>query len=86
MAQCAVFALLDGVSTPVLIASDADPCTSVVLLTPSEYAAWSASPLNLSAEDGLLLSVAILGVWGSAYAWRALARALNVDGHSTEET
>jgi hypothetical protein len=40
--------------------------------------------MNLSAEDGLALSVAILTVWGSAFAFRAAVRALGTsDGDQT---
>jgi hypothetical protein len=33
---------------------------------------------NLSAEDGFILAAAVIGVWASAVAIRALIRALNV--------
>jgi hypothetical protein len=78
MSQCAVIVNISG--QDVLAPSLADPCTTFVVLTPVEYAAIQASPFNLSAEDGLTLSVAILGVWAVAYSFRAIGRALNTDG------
>lgn len=82
MAQCVVVTTLSG--TDVLTPSSSDPCTGFVLLNPTEYSAWLVSPLNLSAADGLTLSVAILGVWAIAWGIRALARALNTDGEVNE--
>lgn len=35
--------------------------------------------LNLSPEDGLLLSGAIIGVWAAAFAWRAVGQALRAN-------
>ena len=81
MAQCAVIASVSG--TDVLVPSSADPCTGLVVLTPAEYAAIAASPFALSAEDGLALSVAIVGVWSAAYFWRSVRKSLEAnDGFS----
>lgn len=82
MANC-VFVDVDGV----VKASSADPCVSSVLLTPSEYALWVASPLNLAPADAALVSAAVIACWAAAFAVRALVRTLNVgdgdagDGH-----
>lgn len=82
MAQCAAVVMVGA--QEVLAPSIADPCTTFVLLTPTEYAGWQSSPLNLSPSDGLLLSAAIVGVWAAAFGWRALVRVLNSnDGDSS---
>ena len=78
MATC-VFVDVDGL----VKASVADPCTSAVLLTPTEYGLWVASPLNLAPADAVVLSSAVIACWASAFAIRALVRTLNVaDGDS----
>jgi hypothetical protein len=79
MAQCIVVNATGQLET-----TTADPCTTLLVLTPPEYAALNASPLNLSAEDGLTLSVAIVGVWSVAWALRALVHSLNTDGEVNE--
>ena len=64
--------------------SAADPCTGFFVLTPADYAGLNNSPLNLSAEDGFALSVAVVGVWACAFAARAVIRTLDVaDGEGT---
>ncbi len=73
MAQCAV---IDTAASGVLRASSDDPCTGFVLLSPTEYGLLNNSPLNLSAEDGAAIAVAIVGVWAGAFFWRAAIRAL----------
>lgn len=72
MAQCVAVA-----ASGVLTVSEADPCTSLVVLTPSEYAHMSNNPLALDAEDGFTVAVGIIGVWVSAYCVRAAIKALN---------
>lgn len=47
--------------------------------TPAPSSGQSAFPWSLTAEDGLALSVAILGVWATAFAVRAAIRALGSD-------
>jgi len=87
MATCAVIVNLSGqdVIAPQVAASGA-ACTSLVVLSADEYANWQNNPLNLSGSDGLLISAAVIGVWGAAFGWRALARTLNIgDGDSTSE-
>jgi hypothetical protein len=74
MAQCVV------ISAGAVVESTADPCTGFVLITPTEYGLLNISPLNLSAEDGLLLASAIVGVWAAAFSIRAAVRALGSDG------
>ena len=85
MSTCASIVNLSGtdVLAPTVAASGA-ACTDLVVLSADEYANWQNNPLNLSASDGLLLSVAIVGVWAAAFAWRALSHTLNNnDGNST---
>lgn len=78
MATC-VFVDVDGV----VKASVADPCTSALLLTPTEYGLWVASPLNISPADAVVVATAVIACWASAFAIRALVRTLNVaDGDS----
>jgi hypothetical protein len=79
MAQCVV---IDGGG--VVTASAADPCPGFVVLTPTEYGSFLASPFSLSAEDGATVSIAIIGVWAVAFAFRALAKALHTDGEVNE--
>ena len=43
-------------------------------------------PWELSVTDAGLLGTAILAVWVTAWGWKALARAINQDGASTEES
>jgi len=81
MAQCVAFAEA-GASAPVLVASP-EPCTSLVLLTPGEYAAFASNPFNLSVEDGALIASAVVSVWVVAFCVRALIRVLH-DGFSVE--
>lgn len=79
MTQCAV---IDA--NGFIVASAANPCTGVVLLTPVEYGLLNNSPLNLSLEDGSVLAVGIVAVWATAFAVRAVIRALGSDGAVTE--
>lgn len=63
-----------------------EPCTSLVLLTPAEYAAMAASPFYLSSEDGFVLGSAIVGVWAAAFAIRAAVRAVGAaDGPESDD-
>ena len=80
MAQCVVFD-----TNGFLVESLASPCTSLVVLTPTEYGLLNNSPLNLSLEDGALLGSSIVGIWAAAFAFRAAIRALHSDD-ATEET
>lgn len=66
MAQCVVI-----VGTAVEVTT-ADPCTTLLLLTPAEYSAMASNPFVLSPEDGLLISGAVVGVWAAAWCWKAL--------------
>lgn len=79
MAQCAV---IDTAASGVLRASDADPCTGFVLLSPTEFGLLNNSPLNLSAEDGFLVAAAIVGVWAMAFSWRAARLALGAENEA----
>ena len=81
MAQCVVFN-----ASGQLEASTADPCTSLVVLSPAEYGALSENPFRLSLEDGFQLSMGILACWVSAWCVRALIRALFVDDVTEERS
>lgn len=52
--------------------------TSLVVMTADEYAEYSASPFNLSAEDGTTVAWLIVGCWTAAFVVRALIKALHV--------
>lgn len=67
-----------------VVESSANPCTSFVLLTPTEFGLLNNSPLNLSLEDGSVLAVGIVAVWATAFAVRAVIRALGSDGAVSE--
>lgn len=64
------------------VAVEVDVCPGLILVTPVEYRSMSASPFNLSVEDGALLSGAIGGVWCLAWALRAIRSALDTDGET----
>lgn len=81
MAQCVA---IDGASGA-LVVVDVAPCTSLLVLTPAEYATLANSPWFLSPEDGALVGASIVGVWAAAYFWRAAVRALNVGDHGSED-
>ena len=81
MAQC----VIADPTTGALSVSSADPCTSLVVLTPAEYAVFSTNPLTLSAEDGATLSAAIATVWVVAWGIRAIYRAVGSDGLPADE-
>lgn len=48
-----------------------------VLITSDELSTFTASPFHLSAGEGGLVAVAILGVWAAAFSVKAAVRALN---------
>lgn len=77
MAQCVAFD-----AGGVLMVSNADPCTTLVVLTPAEYGAMSLAPFQLDTEAAGEIALAILGVWAVAWAFRMLIRAVNVDSNS----
>jgi hypothetical protein len=86
MAQCAFIKNVSGVDVLAADAAVSGACSSLVVLSVDEYANWQNNPLNLSASDGFLMSVAIVGIWGAAFGWRALVRVLdNNDGNSSSE-
>jgi hypothetical protein len=60
-------------------------CTTLVVLTPAEYAAFSSNPFNLSYSDGALVSSAIVAVWGAAWVFKALILTLNSDGEARND-
>ena len=80
MAQCVE--LVEGA----VVQSTSDPCLGFVLLNPVEFATLTSNPLLLTPADGFVLSAAVIGVWASAVAIRALIRALNVaDAESSSD-
>ena len=86
MAQCAYIATVAGVDVLAAEVAASGACSSLVVLSVDEFANWQSNPLNLSASDGFLMSVAIVGIWGAAFGWRALVRTLDTnDGNSTSE-
>jgi hypothetical protein len=70
MAQCVV---VNG-TTGQLETSTADPCTSLLVLTPAEYESMAANPFNLSVQDGAEVALGVIGVWVVAWCFRALYR------------
>lgn len=80
MPQCAVIA-----ESGALVASAADPCTGLVVLTPAEYASLADNPFHLTPEQGTLIAAAVAGVWVIAWCAKAFVRALNSDGEPTKE-
>jgi hypothetical protein len=80
MPQCVA---IDG--SGYMVAASA-PCTTAVVLSPTEYSLWLNSPLNLSLEDGVVIAGGIVGCWAAAFAWRAAIRALNSDDANEVET
>lgn len=81
MAQCVAI----NATTGAVEASTADPCTTLVLLTPAEYASWTASAFSLSAEDGAALGGAIVAAWCVAWGIRALYMVIQGDGTGATE-
>lgn len=47
-----------------------------VLVTYDELSAYTASPFHLSAVEGGLIAVAIMGVWAIAFTFRSIAKVL----------
>lgn len=78
MAQCVAV----DPGTGALLVSSADPCTTLVILTPVEYGALASNPFVLSIEDGLLVSGAVSTLWLIAWAARAVRSVLS-DGDSS---
>jgi hypothetical protein len=75
MAQCVAIG-----ASGVVYSSEADPCTTAVILTPAEYGVLANTPWNLSVEDGFALGWKIVLVWAVAYAARALILAARETG------
>lgn len=64
-----------------LAVDSSSPCPSnLYLVDVPEF----TSPLYLSAEDGALLSAAVIGVWCVAWAAKALVLALRNDGEALD--
>lgn len=59
--------------------------TQFVLVTPDQYKNLALSPFNLSAEDGAVVSAAIVAVWGVGFASRAIIKALKGNDHEDDE-
>jgi hypothetical protein len=45
----------------------------------AEYDQIATNPFNLSLSDGALVSVAVIGVWATAWAFRVLIRMIRED-------
>lgn len=56
-----------------------------VLVTPDQYKNLALSPFNLSAEDGAIVSAAIVAVWGVGFASRAIIKTLKGNDHENDE-
>jgi len=70
MAQCV--AIVGGA----VVEDATSPCPGFMLVTVPEYEAISTNPFRLDPVDGLAVSAAVIGVWGAAFAFRALVNAL----------
>lgn len=82
MAECVTVAQVNGVDVIVPIRDD--PCTTALLLTPTEFAHIAQNPFVLSIEDGALISGAIVGIWAIAWGIKALILTLRgSDGDSS---
>lgn len=79
MAQCVIV----NEAGALVVASTADPCTGLVVMSASEFAQVTANPFVLSVEDGALVSGAIGAVWCLAWALRAVRQTLNPDGEES---
>lgn len=94
MAQCVTTAAVSdtsGTTQTVLVvdtSSTAPACsTGLALVSSSDLEALAASasnPLNLSTSDGLLVAVAVCGVWFIGWGWRALGRVLSSNGEALD--
>lgn len=69
-------------SAPEPPASAASSATNINVTVQLQLPAW----LDLSAEDGLLLAAAIVGVWAAAFSWRAAIKALGSDNDGDSST
>lgn len=81
MAQCVVLTNVNGVD--VFTPSAAEPCTTLMLISPAEYGAFSVNPFNLTPEEGAEIAFLIVGVWVTALCIRALIRV--IDGSAPTE-
>lgn len=69
-----------AVISAVIVPDSADSggkCANGVVLSQAEYSSLANSPLNVSVEDGLLISSSILTLWAIAWAIRATRKALD---------
>ncbi|WP_239024407.1 phage coat protein [Ramlibacter humi] len=78
---------VDPTTAAVVVVGEASSCsTPYVVLRPAEVdalASSSASPFRLTLAEGSAVSVAILGVWATAWAFKALSRALKAGDPET---
>lgn len=92
MAACVevVSLVMDGATVPVLTPSVDAPeaCASgMLLIDQAQFASLQQIPMNpllLSPEDGALVGFAIVGVWASAWVFKALVLTLKNDGESLD--
>jgi len=74
MAVCIV---INGTTGALEVGSPGCTGTDLMVMTAQELADYSASPLNLSTEDGYELAFLIIGVWTVALLTLALLRAID---------
>lgn len=80
---CTEFVVLTSSAFNSLASMSTVTSGNVSVTCPDPSISWP-DIFNISASDGALLSLAILGVWVSAYCIKLLYRALNVGGGSSE--
>ncbi len=78
MSQCAVFD-----ANGFLVASAETPCTTLVVMTPTEFTFASSNPFWLDAADGALVSGAIAAVWGLAWGIRQIRAVMDGPGEAS---
>ncbi|MDO9292640.1 MAG: phage coat protein [Hydrogenophaga sp.] len=67
---------LDFTPENVVVVTTAIECSpsQYVLVTYDELSAYTASPFRLTAAEGGLLSAAVIGVWATAFVFRAVVK------------
>lgn len=61
------------------------PAETFSELVAADGAGASASPFNLSTEDGAYISALIMGVWATAWAIKAVSRAITAPASDTSD-
>jgi hypothetical protein len=64
-----------------VLAAPGSSCSAsqLVVMSGAEYDQIATNPFNLSLSDGALVSVAVIGVWATAWAFRVLIRMIRED-------